>query len=85
MAWIRRTTIDPDYQSDDAAVDPTAYVNSNQADKPAGNVPCYTPGVPSTPSDGILDEFDLDGEESGEESGSDESSSESAVPIEEDA
>ncbi|XP_021749690.1 uncharacterized protein LOC110715415 [Chenopodium quinoa] len=72
MARIRVTTIDPDYQSDDAVAMPADPINQEQAEEPAEagpneEVPQNSPSTPSTPGDSILDSSGSNGEESGEE------------------
>ncbi|XP_021762505.1 arginine and glutamate-rich protein 1-like [Chenopodium quinoa] len=74
MARIRVTAIDPDYQSDDPAVDSADPINQEQVEEPAEmglneEVPQNSPSVPSTPGDSILDSSGSNAEESGEVSG----------------
>ncbi|XP_021729374.1 uncharacterized protein LOC110696396 [Chenopodium quinoa] len=80
MARTRWTEIDPDYKSDDAAVDPADPLNEEQTAEPSERVPNEdtpqdslgvpsTPGIPSTPGNSILGSSGSNAEESGEGSG----------------
>lgn len=74
MARIRVTAVDPDYLSDDEAVDPADPKNQEQAKEPAEKgpneeVPQDSPNTPSTPGDSILDSSGSNAEESEEGSG----------------
>ncbi|XP_021741964.1 uncharacterized protein LOC110708187 [Chenopodium quinoa] len=61
MARTRKTAVDPEYKSDDSA------------GTPVEDVPFDQPGVPSTPSDEILEESGSSSDETDQEAGSTES------------